>query len=100
MKRVHKVQLPADPGTHNIFVPAGTRFLTIQLQGKTPTIWYLVQDTVQETEISIRAVETGVSLETKFLYYLGTLQWKDELGKGKPYVLHYFTNSFSFGVNS
>lgn len=93
-KVIHKLELRIGHGIFNYYVPSSWLFLSIQLQGNTPIMYYLTNqenpnaDTIERIEIRIETVQTGQPIETPNYpasgQYLGSVMLA-----GGQFVLHF-----------
>lgn len=59
----------------SVFMPAGARILTVQMQGDTPTIWALVDPAKKPCDRLIHVFGTGWDIPKHIDRYIGT--WQD-----------------------
>lgn len=74
MKRIYKYQLKVTD-VNTVEMPHGAEILCVQVQGKIPCIWALVEDS--ETNFEKRTIltyGTGHSTLNTLMHYIGTYQ--------------------------
>lgn len=79
---IYKFPLRVTP-VQTVEVPAGAKFLSLQLQGGRPTMWCQVNSLAPPCAVHICMVGTGRALQDGFEHYLGTVH--DDL-----FVWHYY----------
>ncbi|KKN90934.1 hypothetical protein LCGC14_0225180 [marine sediment metagenome] len=62
----------------SIEMPFGAKILTFQLQYGVPTIWALVDPTLEKAERRFRLVGTGHDIIKTGLTYIGTIKMMDD----------------------
>lgn len=66
-----------------ITVPFAYRILTVQLQHRIPTVWYVCDTDSSNVELKIYRVGTGIEMIPGYTRHIGTVQLDG-------YVWHYF----------
>lgn len=90
MSRVFKYTLKTSPGTHELRLPIGARFLSIQVVEGKPVAYFQVSDHLAENEhtFSYEAVWTGSYTDITMTHdYMGTAVLNLMVGIR---VIHYF----------
>lgn len=87
MKTIHKYTISHIEPETTVWLPEGSKLLTIQPQNGKPVLW-ATTDTeskaAKDVPRVIRSFETGQEIPREFLIYISTVQFQT------GYVLHYF----------
>jgi hypothetical protein len=67
---------PLSPGRTQLEMPSGAQVLCVQLQGRSPVMWALVDDAIEKEKRDFAVYGTGWDLpdKTEDLNYYGTFQ--------------------------
>lgn len=64
-------------GFNQLTLPIHARFLSVQVQGREPQAWFLVNPRARTEERQFVVVATGMEFDPEDLEYLGTFQLLD-----------------------
>lgn len=85
MKKIFKYPVNITD-SQNVVMPAGAEILTVQIQGRTPVLWALVDESGLPTQRRIEVHGTGNAIQNSTgLTYIGTIQTHEG-----QFVWHYF----------
>jgi len=76
--------------TQVLGVPAGARFLYVDMQGASPCLWAQVDPKAPEEPRTIRLITTGARFNSERLAYLGSFQLDHPAAHLGPFVGHLF----------
>lgn len=75
MRVIWKFPVPMSNTPEQVLLPKGAKFLTVQMQGGEPCMWFEVEDTAPlERGREFYIVGTGSELPAMLSTYLGTFQ--------------------------